>query len=90
MHELQHPLGVYATVAADQARVDNVTSHVAVANLACASSFATTATTTAMHEIKSSYSSNDGALEHSGGGGECCSWAQEYRFVFFAPLFPFS
>ncbi len=57
MHELQHPLGVRATIAADQVSGEGVTPPAAVVNFARASSFATT-TTTAKLEIESSSSSD--------------------------------
>ena len=57
MHELQHPLGVRATIAADQVSSEGVTPPAAVVNFARASSFATTTTTAAL-EIESSSSSD--------------------------------
>ncbi len=88
MHELQHPLGVHTTVAADRISGEGVTPPAAVAKFARASSFATTTTTAAL-EVESSSSSDDESMERSERGRERCSWVQEYWFEFFAPQFPF-
>ncbi len=64
MHELQHPLGVHATVAADRVSGEGVTPPAAIANFSRASSFATTTTTAAL-EVKSSSSFDDESMEHS-------------------------
>jgi hypothetical protein len=68
MHELQHPLGVHVTIAADRASGEGVTPPTALANFAHASSFANTTTTAAL-EIKSSSSSDNEYMECSEQGG---------------------
>jgi hypothetical protein len=68
MHELQHPLRVRATIAADQISGEGVTPPAAVANFTRASSFTTTTTTAAL-EIKSSSSSDNESMKRSEQGG---------------------
>ncbi len=64
MHELQHLLGVHATIAADWVSGEGVTPPAAVANSAPASSFAATTTTAAL-KIESSSSSDNESMERS-------------------------
>jgi hypothetical protein len=68
MHELQHPLGVRATIAADRVSGEGVTPPAAIVNFARASSFATTTTTAAL-EIESSSSSDNESMKRSVQGG---------------------
>jgi hypothetical protein len=68
MHELQHPLGIRATIAADRVSGKGVTPPAAVVNFARASSFATTTTTAAL-EIESSSSSANESMDCSVQGG---------------------
>jgi hypothetical protein len=88
MHELQHPLGVHTTLAADWVSGEGMTTPAAEANFAHASSFPTT-TTTAVLEIESSFSSDDESMERNEWGGSTALGRKKYWFVFFAPQFPF-
>ncbi len=87
MHELQHPLGVHATVAADQVSGEGVTPPAPVANFARASSFAPTTTTTVL-EIGSSSSSNDESMEHSEQGGSAALGHKSTGLSFLPPSSP--